>query len=278
MKHVRRSRHTATLPEGRNPVVIPKPTDRDREIFSILHPSIGHRFLPSHWIKAHFKGKSNDIIQRLGHLREHGYIKWSDDPLNVEYDVIRHGIYELAPKGAAVLGLDLPPFPKNEHPHELLGSLRACSLKFQARAAHVPFAFFPPATYKLPSGATWKPDEKPILLGEKPRRTLLHFEDERRANNITNGEKIEKAYEYIKQGLYKNDAETGLVLFLSTTQAHTDALKTYVEKNYGRCSFLGFATTDDWAYRKRPSPLVPLVSEWERVGHPPLKLFEGGAL
>lgn len=274
--HLRRSRHTTTPLNEDDAVVIDPPTARDRDIFDILY---WHRALPTSWIHAHFVGEYSYTRKRCGQLKEdqNRYLLWPER-LNPRFSNTRHGIYALAHRGAQAIGRPLPRYSKHELPHELIVALHECALKFQARAAGRTFSFFDETEYRLPSGATWRPDGHPIVLGDGD--VLIHSEIERRKYNESpkdTEEKIDKAHEYVKLRLYQADAKAGLVLFLSTSAGRTETLKRYVAQKYGSSSFLGFATTKDWADEARyPDPAVPLAVAWERVGYPPLKLFEKG--
>lgn len=275
---MRRSR-SSDIPIGDTPVIIDPPSVRDRVIFEILY---WHTRLPSHWIRYHFPGAANSqaFITRLGHLREkqNAYIKWSDWPLNVKAANNKHSVYELAFRGAKIIERGLPRAKRLEAAHELIVALHECSLKFEARAAGTPFQFLEACEYRLPSGLRWVPDGHPIIIGHPGDETLIHSEIERRKYNESpqdTEEKIEKTYEYMKARLYKADARKALVLFLSASPGRTSVLKRYVQEKYGDCTFFGFGTTRDWVQEASfPKPHEPLVSEWERVGHPPLRLFE----
>lgn len=271
MKAPKRSRHDTKVPEGRHAVFVEQPTPRDREIFQILH---WHRYLPVTWIHAHFQSDYGDIQHRCGILKQdqNAFLGWPPAPLNSKLGNSRHGVYELAPKGAESIGVSLRRTSKHERAHDLIASLHECALKFQARKEGVSFEFLEPEEYELPSGMKWRPDGHPILYGD----TLIHSEIERRHYNESpkkTEEKIEKAYEYVKTRMYEPDAKSGIILFLSTSEARTTTLKRYVEKKFTTCSFIGFGTTLDWAEeRSYPNPQLPLVTEWERVGFPPLNL------
>lgn len=271
---MRRSR-SSNVSIADKPVTIDVPNERDRTIFSILSY---HRFLPSNWLLHHFPTARRSVgtfLNRLGHLREeqNGYLRWSDWPLNVPSVTGRHGVYELATKGHQYLGITMPRLSRHELPHELIVSLHECSLKFQARAAGIEFFVFDPLEYKLPSGKTWRPDGHPMLIGD----TLFHSEIERRKYNESpkdTEEKIEKVFEYMALRMYQADAKSGLTLFLSSTEGRTNTLMRYVKERHAKCPFIGFATTRDWVQEPRyPDPAIPLVSQWERVGYPPLNLF-----
>ena len=278
---MRRSRNSNT-PIIDKPVIIDEPNDRILQICEIL---FWHKYLPSNWIRHHFPTAQNNqnFITILGKLREeqNSYLKWSEWPLNVTAATGRHGVYELAPRGAKAIEHPMPANVRGQEvPHELIVSLHECSLKFQARDLGIPFSFLDPAHYSLPSGRKWYPDGHPIIIGEPGDETIIHSEIERRkyaeSKNDTE-EKIEKAYEYVKSRAYDSDAKKAVVLFLSTTTGRTETLKRYVEERYTKCSFIGFATTEDWVReRSYPKPHEPLVLEWERVGHPPLNLFQKG--
>jgi hypothetical protein len=276
----RRSRNSNT-PLGTPRVIKPgELTERHRTILKIL---FWHRFLPTEWIIAHFptvKNSKGVFRNNLGWLREeqNGYLKWADAPLNLPYAKNRQGIYELTPKGADAIGAILPKRNKNEDAHEFLTSLRECSLKFQARDSGLSFEFLEPQAYTLPSGKDWRPDGHPLFIGD----TLIHGEDERRHHaegKKKSIEKIDKILEYQRARLFESEGTNKhLVLFLSTSEGRTNTLMEYVtEKTNGKCSFIGFATTEDWAYATIPKPGA-LVTEWKRVGYPPLDLFsKGGA-
>lgn len=272
---MRRSR-SSNKSVAETPVVIDQPTMRDRTICEILY---WHKFLPSSWIRHHFPSyrKDQSFITRLGTLREeqNAFIKWSDWPLNIRGGTNnRHAIYELAFKGAKLIERRLPIIKGQDVPHDFIISLHECSLKFQARAASETFQFLESSRYKLPSSKDWEPDGHPMLIGD----TLFHSEIERRKWKESPEDteaKLEKAYEYVRERSYKRDAKKALVLFLSTTNGRTNALKQYVAQHFGPTPFFLFATTKDWVSEAPlPDPALPLVPEWERVGHPPMKLFE----
>jgi hypothetical protein len=248
---------------------------RQRTILEILW---WHRFLPSEWIIHHFptalkaKGTFKNNLRRLRN-KQNGYIKWADAPLNLRYATGRQGVYELTDKGAKAIGLTLQKRNKNEDAHELLVALHECSLKFQARAAGLNFEILEPERYQLPSKQEWVPDGHTLVFGD----TLIHSEIERRhyaEGKKKTEEKIEKALEYQRERLFKEDGfSKSLILFLSTSDGRTNTLMEYVsERTKGSCSFICFATTKDWAFDTLPKPDTPLVTEWLRVGHPPLKL------
>lgn len=107
------------------------------------------------------------------------------------------------------------------------------------------------------------------------------LKDARQTYMTTYVEPNYKAYHYIKDGHYKDDAKSALCLFLCTTIGRKNALMAYTKERFGSTTFFGFATTSDWVREgKYPPPSPPLVPEWERVGYPPLKLenfIKGGA-
>ena len=275
---MRRSRNS-DIPLSENPVLIDQPTPRDLKIFEILY---WHKFLPSSWIRWYFPSAvtSQDFITRLGRLREkqNGYLRWSAWPLNTKAELNRVGVYELALRGAKAIGRSVPPAVKDQDiPHDFIVSLHEASLRFQARDAGVPFHFLEAATYHLPSGMRWVPDGHPIIIGAPGDETLIHSEIERRKwkeSPEDTEEKLDKAHEYLKRRLYKDDAHKGLCAFLCTTPGRKKALMSYTAERFGPTSFFLFATTQDWVREgSYPKPSEPLVPVWDRVGHPSLKLF-----
>lgn len=127
-----------------------------------------------------------------------------------------------------------------------------------------------------------KPKEKPYKLTDGHSididGVLIHSEIERRAYNespIHTSEKIDKAIEYIQGRHYQAEGySSSLVFFVSTSGSRTSTLMEYVnKKTNGKCSFIGFATTQDWAHAPHmPPPEIPLTPEFQRVGYPPLTL------
>lgn len=267
------------------PVVIDEPSERIETICRILY---WHKFLPSHWVRHHFPTalKNQAFITTLGTLREeqNAYIKWSAWPLNVKAANNRHGIYELALKGARLIDVKLPTIKDQDVPHDFIVSLHEAALKFHARAVGKSFEFIDERPhYKLPSGKVWEPDGHTIIVNDD---TIIHSEIERRKwkeSPEDTEEKLEKAHEYVKSGIYKEDAPKALCLFLSTTQGRTNALKQYTADKFGNVSFFLFGTTKDWVREAPlPDPTQPLVLTWARVGHDPIDLFQpatkGGAI
>lgn len=260
------------------PVVIPPERlagNRER-ILRILHPIIGHRFLPSTWIEHHLEKPCEhaNFIRTLRDLRRkpNQYIYWPEQQgysLNASY---KDGVHGLTDKGAKAVGLPLPRLNTQEYAHELGVSLVECSLKFGARDQGLAFEMAEPQRYRF-GDVEYVPDGHPMLIGDL---FVPGFEFERRKykeNPDDTQEKIHKAIRFMKERIYEREGfSKALVLFVATTERRTQNLMAYVEEKIGACSFILFKTTPDWAREPRfPKPNGDMLTQpWLRVGHSPL--------
>lgn len=320
MEHTRNLRGKTDWPEGKTPrVILPlDATPRERsgyvkkgyrvssltekhlKILRILHPVIGHRFLPKRWILAHFPPRSKDKetlnSDNFGHeLRDlmrkpNEYLYWpsqQDYSLNAGY---KHGVYAITHKGAEQLGLPLPPRKRTEneeggglYAHDLDASIAECSLKFGARDAGFTFKMSAPLRYRLPS-FEWEPDCHPMTIG---RAFLPGIEFERRPKGGSPEDtdlKLEKIIEFMSTRYYETvlNLDSALIPIVSTTEARTHELMDKVKERLRTCKYILFKTVPDWARERHfPAPNGEMfTTPFRRVGHPPLSLetaAKGGA-
>ena len=262
------------------PVVIPPERlagNRER-ILRILHPTIGHRFLPSAWIEHHLAKPCEhaNFIRTLRDLRRkpNQYIYWPEQQeysLNAAY---KDGVHGLTDRGAKAVGLPLPRFSTHEYAHELGVSVVECSLKFGARDLGIPFQMAEPQSFRF-GDVEYVPDGHPMLIGDI---FIPGIEFERRKYKENPGdtsEKILKVIRFMKERIYEREGfAKALVLFVATTERRTENLMSYVAEMLGTCSFILFKTTRDWAREPNfPKPNGDMLTEpWLRVGCPPLTI------
>lgn len=277
----RQPRGSIDWPEGKKPRVI-KPEDLTEthiRIFRILHPIIGHRFLPKPWILAHFSERNADnFSHELRDLmrKPNQYIFWPEQQsytLNAGY---KPAVYGLTHKGAEQLELPLPKLRHPEYAHDLNASLVECSLKFGARDNGITFTMADPQRYEI-DGVEWEPDCHPIVIGNK---FIPGIEVERRykgaAPKKTN-EKMDKIVLFMKSRHYETLGQhNALIPIISTTTARTEELKQKLADRVGKCEWALFKTIPDWARERHfPDPNGNILTEpFERVGYPPLSLLQ----
>lgn len=261
------------------PVVIPPERligNRER-ILKILHPTIGHRFLPSAWIEHHLDQPCEHahFIRTLRDLRRkpNQYIYWPEQQgysLNAAY---KDGVHGLTAKGARAVGLPLPRLNTQEYAHELGVSLVECSLKFGARALGLAFQMAEPQRWRL-GDAEYVPDGHPLLIGDIFIPGLEFERRKYKESPADTEDKIDKAIRFMKQRIYEREGfAKAMILFVATTERRTHNLMTYVAERLGACSFILFKTTPDWAREPRfPKPNGAMLTEpWLRVGCPPFR-------
>jgi hypothetical protein len=256
-------------------------------ILRILHPTVGHRFLPSKWIEHHLKPVEHaHFVRTLRDLRRkpNQYIYWPEQQgysLNADY---KDGVHAITDRGASAIGIPAPKLNKQEYAHELGVSLVECSLKIGARDHGHRFAMGEPKRYRI-AGAEYVPDGHPMVLGDELFIPGLEFERRKyNENQKDTEEKIEKIISFVKERTYERYGfNKALMLVVSTTEPRTRTLMDYVERKLGRCTFILFKTTRDWATEPRfPKPNGEMFTEpWLRVGYEPLALKDtltkGGA-
>jgi hypothetical protein len=263
------------------PVVIPPERlvgNRER-ILRILHPVIGHRFLPSTWIEHHLTPCEHaNFVRTLRDLRRkpNQYIYWPEQQgysLNAAY---KDGVHALTDKGAKAVGIPLPKFNTHEYAHELGVSMVECSLKFGAREQALPFQMAEPQVFRF-GDVEYVPDGHPMLIGDV---FIPGLEFERRKYKENPGDthdKIDKVIRFMKERIYEREGfAKALILFVATTERRTENLMSYVEEKLGACSFILFKTTPDWAREpKFPKPNGDMLTQpWLRVGCSPLNLAQ----
>lgn len=264
-------------------------TEKHLKIFRILHPELGHRFLPKSWIVAHFGTNSDNLGKELLALmrRPNEYIFWPQQQnysLNAGY---KHGVYGLTHRGAEQIGV---PLPKLRHAdsgeggglfaHDLGVSLIECSLKLGARAAGVKIEMGKPQRYRLPT-SQWEPDGHPISIADgKIFIPGIEFERRQKGGSPEDTRaKVEKIIEFMATRHYETlGYKSALIPIISTTQSRTEEL----QQLFGECTYAIFATIPDWAREPHfPKPNGEMFTTlFSRVGHPPLSLCEqlkGGA-
>lgn len=270
-------------------------TDKHLKIFRLLHPVLGHRFLPGSWLYAHFEKRNlaNFRITLRDLMREpNEYIYWpkqQDYSLNSGY---KHGVYGLTHKGAEAIGL---PLPKVRHTdsgeggglfaHDLGVSLVECSLKFGARDAGFKFEMGTPQRYRLPT-SQWEPDAHPISIADGTT-FLPGIEFERRPKGGSPEDtdaKLDKIIEFMATRHYEAlGYKSALIPIISTTEARTEELMAKLAaRSSGKCSWALFATVLDWAREPHfPKPNGEMFTMlFRRIAHPSLSLSQatkGGA-
>ncbi|MFN0218847.1 MAG: hypothetical protein ACKVP4_08560 [Hyphomicrobium sp.] len=282
-----RSRHSATPPNGAKVTTIHHPSERDTRILKILDPNDGHRFLPSHWLHAHFpNAHPNRFVRRLGHLREdqNAFLKWADFPLNIPLVNTRHGVYELAPKGAKALGVVAPRFRPQELAHEFLNCLVDCSIKFGARANGVEYLTNDPLSIKLDAGQLI-PDGRPFVLASGGRTVFFPGKEIDRATEALTSNKLKTTAiarkidlyaGFMHQRLYRGYGfPNALIPIVTISEGRMRAMMRLVEAMIGPCAWLLFKHTKDWAHEAHfPKPNGDMLTEpWLRVGHPPFSML-----
>lgn len=270
-------------------------TEKHLKIFRILHPILGHRFLPKNWIVAHFGTNSDNLGKELRDLmREpNECLFWPQQQnycLNSGY---KHGVYGLSHKGAETIGL---PLPKVRHvdsgeggglfAHDLGVSFVECALKLGARESGIKFEMGKPQRYNLPT-SQWEPDGHPISMANK-KLFLPGIEFERRQKGGSPEDtdaKLDKIVEFMVTRFYESlGYSSALIPIISTTEARTAELMTKLaDRTNGSCSYALFKTIPDWAREPHfPKPNGDMFTTlFARVGHPPLSLSEqlkGGAI
>ena len=247
--------------------------NRER-ILKILHPAIGHRFLPSAWIEHHLAPCEHaNFVRTLRDLRRkpNQYLYWPEQQgysLNAAY---KDGVHGLTEKGAKAIGLPLSRLNTQEYAHELGVSFVECSLKFGARKLGVDFQMAEPQTWRF-GDVEWVPDGHPVLIGDVFVPGLEFERRKYKENPDDTQAKIHKAIRFMKERVYEREGFTkALVLFVSTTEPRTRNLMDYVADKLGTCSFILFKTTRDWAREpKFPEPNGDMLTEpWLRVGCEP---------
>lgn len=261
-------------------------TEKHRRLLRIMHPTIGHRFLPKHFILKHFDTNGDNLSHELRDLMRapNQYIYWPQQQnytLNAGY---KHGVYALTHKGAAIVGMPLPKIRRVEneeggglYAHDLNASMFECDMKFGARAAGFTFEMGRPQRYKLPS-SDWDPDCHPIAIGGKAL-FMPGVELERRPKGGSPADtvaKLDKIIEFMAVRYYETLGYTNaLIPLVSTTEGRTKELMDLVsEKLNGSCPYMLFKTIPDWARERHfPNPNGAMFNvPFRRVGYPPLSL------
>jgi hypothetical protein len=271
---------------------------RDLDIFRLLDPEYGYRYLPSHWIHAFVGGDQLRVAKRLGRLARtpHCY-------LARHQNWYKHAVYERTAKADVQLGerrvRDRDPFA-----HRLLEDLTQASIELSVLAA--------PAT-KL---VTWRelaatgkiplptldsarphdiplrhgkliPDGKPFAIVRNERWLFVLGKEIDRATEpliaSTARRSIKQKFEHYRECFDDRRYAShygfpnSVVLFVTTSLARMTSMMRLCEAVIGPCSYLLFAHTTDWANAPRfPSPNGDLLGPYERVGHPPLHLATFG--
>jgi hypothetical protein len=267
---------------------------RDLDIFRLLDPEYGYRYLPSSWIHAFVGGDPLRLAKRLGRLARapNGY-------LTRHKDWYKHAVFERTAKADAQLGERRT---RNRDPfaHHLLEdivqasialgvaadpALRLVSWQQLAATGKVPATTLDakrPHDIPLRNGRL-VPDGKPFAITRHGRWLFVLGKEIDRGTEplIANyarrsiKEKLQHYHECFEDQRYTSHYgfPNSVVLFVTTSPVRMASMMELARTVIGPCSYLLFAHTKDWANERRfPSPNGDLLGPYQRVGHPPFNL------
>ena len=280
MDYIRRHRNTTQPPAGRKVTVIKKPTPRDLEIFRLLDARFGYRFLSSHYIHHFVGGNSTWLVKRLGALKEaqNAFLLWPDQQKYSENAAYKQGVYELAPKGARAIGVEIPPLPKQEYAHELMRCIVEADFKIGAKKKglrHIGWDELsvhpntPAATrtspdpFKIPlADGHMRADGPPFILatdiaGVQRRICIPCKEIDRDTEGLerTIAGKFRNYHEFMQRKLYASHFgfDNALIPFITTDESRMRGMMNLL----GPCPYIIFKVVPDYALARHFPLLAP---------------------